>query len=196
MADQAAERIYRACHAGTGGGGQVRAMLDPYTPGGSTRFVGFTTTKDTFTTRADRCHVNAVVLDSDWEAEFARVAEAHPRVLAYVKNQGMQFEVPYRDGATPRRYRPDYIVRLDDGHGPDDPLNLVAEVKGYRRGDAQLKATTMRTQWVPGVNALGDLGPLGLRRVHGACSRSRPRSASWSTAAVPHAALPDLPEDR
>lgn len=158
IADQAAERIYHACHAGTGGGGQVRAMLDPYTPAGSTRFVGFSTTKDTFTTRADRCHVNAVVLDSDWEAEFARVAEDHPRVLSYVKNQGMQFEIPYRDGATPRRYRPDYIVRIDDGHGPDDPLNLVAEVKGYRRGDAQLKASTMRTLWVPGVNALGTWG--------------------------------------
>jgi len=158
IADQAAERIYYACHAGTGGGGQVRAMLDPYTPAGSTRFVGFNTTKDTFTTRADRCHVNAVVLDSDWEAEFARVAEDHPRVLSYVKNQGMQFEIPYRDGATPRRYRPNYIVRIDDGHGPDDPLNLVAEVKGYRRGDAQLKASTMRTLWVPGVNALGTWG--------------------------------------
>ncbi len=158
IADQAAERIYHACHAGTGGGGQVRAMLDPYTPAGSTRFVGFNTTKDTFTTRADRCHVNAVVLDSDWEAEFARVAEDHPRVLSYVKNQGMQFEIPYRDGATPRRYRPDYIVHIDDGHGPGDPLNLVAEVKGYRRGDAQLKASTMHTLWIPGVNALGTWG--------------------------------------
>ena len=158
VADDAAERIYGALVAGTAGGGQVRAMLDPYTPGGSTRFVGFNTTKDTYATRADRSPVNAVVLDSDWEAEFARVVEDHPRVLAYVKNQGMQFEVPYRDGAIPRRYRPDYIVRIDDGHGPDDPLQLVAEVKGYRRGDAQLKATVMRTQWVPGVNALGDFG--------------------------------------
>ena len=158
VADDAAERIYGACVAGTAGGGQVRAMLDPYTPAGSSRFVGFNTTKDVFITRADRSHVSAVVLDSDWEAEFARVMEEHPRVLAYVKNQGMQFEVPYRDGGAPRRYRPDYIVRLDDGRGAGDPLHLVAEVKGYRRGDAQLKATAMRTQWVPGVNALGDWG--------------------------------------
>ena len=66
--------------------------------------------------------------------------------------------MPYRDGGVPRRYRPDYIVRLDDGRGAGDPLHLVAEVKGYRRGDAQLKATVMHTQWVPGVNALGDWG--------------------------------------
>jgi type III restriction enzyme len=156
IADQAAERIYLACQQSKAGGGQVRAILDPYTPEGSTRFVNFATTKPTYDTAPDRCHVNAAVLDSDWEAEFARVAEAHARVLAYVKNQGMQFEVPYRDGATPRRYRPDYIVRLDDGQ--DDPLNVVIEIKGYRRGDAQLKAETMRKLWVPGVNALGAYG--------------------------------------
>ncbi len=184
VADDAAERIYGACVAGTAGGRQVRAMLDPYTPGGSTRHVGFNTTKDVRFARADRSHVNAVVLDSDWEAEFARVVEDHPRVLAYVKNQGMQFEVPYRDGATPRRYRPDYIVRLDDGRGPDDPLNLVAEVKGFRRGDAQLKATVMRTQWVPGVNALGDWGRWAFAEFT-RCSRSRPISPSSSTVCSP-----------
>ena len=97
-----------------------------------------------------------MVLDSDWEAEFARVAEAHPRVIAYVKNQGMQFEVPYRNGTQHRRYWPDYIVRIDDG-GPE-PLNLVVEVKGFRGTDAQLKAETMRKLWVPGVNNLGTYG--------------------------------------
>jgi type III restriction enzyme len=37
-------------------------------------------------------------------------------------------------------------------------LNVVVEIKGYRRGDAQLKAETMRKLWVPGVNALGAFG--------------------------------------
>ena len=68
---------------------------------------------------------------------MARVVEAHPRVLAYVKNQGMQFEVPYRDGNEHRCYWPDYIVRVHDG-GPD-PLNLVVEIKGFRKTDAQLQ---------------------------------------------------------
>jgi len=31
-------------------------------------------------TDAHRCHVNWVVLDNDWEAEFCRVAKAHLRV--------------------------------------------------------------------------------------------------------------------
>jgi type III restriction enzyme len=102
------------------------------------------------------CHVNWVVCDSDWEAEFARVAEEHPRVLAYVKNQGLGFEIPYRDGYTPRKYVPDFILRVDDGR--PDPLNLVIEIKGYRGSDAQLKAETMQTLWVPGVNNLGRFG--------------------------------------
>jgi type III restriction enzyme len=77
-------------------------------------------------------------------------------VLAYVKNHGLNFEVPYRDGSTARRYLPDFIVRIDDGG--DEPLNLVLETKGFRGGDAQLKAETMKTLWVPGVNNLGTQG--------------------------------------
>jgi len=56
---------------------------------------------------AERCHVNYVVTDSDWEAELARVLESHKQVRSYVKNQGLQFEVPYRAGSTPRKYLPD-----------------------------------------------------------------------------------------
>ena len=154
--DQIAELIFLACQAQSAGPGGIRAILDPYNPGGSSRYVHFVTSKPLFTTRPDRCHVDHVVCDSEWEAEFARVAEAHPQVLAYVKNQGMQFEVPYRDGTQSRRYWPDYIFRIDDGH--PDPLNLIVEIKGFRGVDAQLKALTMRNSWVPGVNALGTYG--------------------------------------
>ncbi len=51
---------------------------------------------------------------------------------------------------------PRFVVRVDDGG--DEPLNLVLETKGYRGGDAQLKAETMKTLWVPGVNNLGTPG--------------------------------------
>ena len=80
---------------------------------------------------------------------------------AYVKNQGMQFDVLYRHGNQQRRYWPDYIVRIDDGRtidGEPDPLNLIVEIKGFRGTDAQLKAETMRALWVPGVNNLGAFG--------------------------------------
>jgi type III restriction enzyme len=47
---------------------------------------------------------------------------------------------------------------VDDGCGPDDPLHLVVEIKGYRREDAKEKKATMDTYWVPGVNNLRSLG--------------------------------------
>jgi len=156
IADQAAERIYLACQRGIEGEKRIKAILDPYNPNGSTRHVAFNTTKGVYKTAPNKCHVNYVVCDSDWEAELARVLESHPKVISYVKNQGLQFDVPYRSGSTPRKYVPDFIVQMNDGR--EDPLNLVLEVKGYRKGDAQLKAETMRTLWVPGVNNLGTQG--------------------------------------
>lgn len=99
-----------------------------------------------------------MVTDSDWEAEFCRVAEGHPRVRAYVKNHSLGFEVPYQMGSESRRYRPDFIVRVDDGHGEDDLLSLVVEIKGFRGEDAKVKKETMDTYWVPGVNNRGDWG--------------------------------------
>jgi type III restriction enzyme len=156
MAEKAAERIYLACQRHEEGRKRVKAILDAYNPKGSSRHVSFSTSKAIYRTAPKKCHVNHVVLDSDWEAELARVLESHPQVRAYVKNQGMQFEVPYRDGAVPRKYIPDFVVQVGDGR--DDPLNLILETKGYRGGDAQLKAETMRTLWVPGVNNLADFG--------------------------------------
>mgnify|MGYP000075103297 CR=1 FL=1 len=93
-----------------------------------------------------------------WEAEFCRVAESHPKVRAYVKNHNLGLEVPYRYGSEMRKYRPDFIVLVDDGHSPDDPLHLVVEIKGYRAEDAKEKKSTMDTYWVPGVNHLGSYG--------------------------------------
>jgi type III restriction enzyme len=159
LADEAAERIYLACQRVTGNERRVKAILDPYNPRGSSRFVNFTTSKPVRMSDPRKSQVNAVVCDSTWEAELARVIERNPHVLAYVKNQGLNFEVPYRDGATPRRYVPDFIVRIDDDG--EEPLNLVLETKGYRGGDAQLKAETMKTLWVPGVNNLGTQGRWG-----------------------------------
>ncbi|MEM7679181.1 MAG: restriction endonuclease, partial [Myxococcota bacterium] len=158
IANQASERIYNAILNSISDEKHVKAVLDPYNPKGSTAHVGFSTTKDLWTTAADKCHINYVALDSDWEAEFARVAEQHARVIAFVKNQGLGLDVPYKDGSNARTYIPDFIVAIDDGHGAEDPLYLVVEVKGYRAENVKLKSETVRTQWVPGVNALGGFG--------------------------------------
>jgi type III restriction enzyme len=157
LADMACNRIHAAITRRFVGEQPIRAVLDPYNPTGSSMHVNFFTSKPSrWQTDSRKCHVNWVVLDSDWEAELCRAVESHPRARAYVKNQGLGLEVPYRYGSIPRKYIPDFIIQVDDGHA--DPLNLVVEIKGYRGEDAKEKKATMETYWVPGVNRLGTYG--------------------------------------
>ena len=159
LSDMACNKITTAITANFIGERPIKALLDAYNPTGSTKHVRFNTSKtDRWQTSSKSCHINWVVLDSDWEGEFCRVAEAHPKVRAYVKNHGLGLEVPYRYGSEMRKYLPDFIVLVDDGHGDDDLLHLVVEIKGYRREDAVEKKSTMDTYWVPGVNHLGTYG--------------------------------------
>jgi len=157
LADMACERITAGITRSMADERPIKAVFDPYNPTGSTLCVNFNTSKTSrWETDARRCHINWVILDSDWEAEFCRVAEAHPRVKAYVKNHNLGLEVPYRYGSETRTYLPDFIVLVDDGY--EDPLHLIVEIKGYRREDAKEKKATMETYWVPGVNNLGRYG--------------------------------------
>jgi type III restriction enzyme len=159
LTDLACEKINHSILHRFLGERPIEALLDPYNPTGSTAHVRFNTSKELrWRTRADRSHVDWVILDSDWEGEFCRVVEGHPQVRAYVKNQGLGFEVPYRFAGEPRRYLPDFLVLVDDGHGPADLLRLVVEIKGFKREDAKQKKATMETFWVPGVNRLGTYG--------------------------------------
>jgi type III restriction enzyme len=158
IADLACEKIIAAIVRSQVGEKRPKVVLDPYAPEGSTASVNFYSSKDAYETDPRRSHLNYAVLDSGWEGEFCRVVESHPLVRAYVKNQGMGFEVPYRFGSEMKRYIPDFIVRIEDGHGENDLLNLVAEVKGYRREDAKEKKSTMETYWVPGVNTMAEYG--------------------------------------
>ena len=73
-----------------------------------------------------------------------------------MKNHNIGPEVPYRYGSENRIYIPDFIVLVNDGQ--KDPLNLIVEIKGYRREDAREKKSTMETYWVPGVNHYGTYG--------------------------------------
>lgn len=163
IADIACERITAGIVSSLADECPIKAVLDPYNPTGSTIHVNFNTSKtDRWETDSRRCHLNWVILDSDWEAEFCRVAEQHPRALAYVKNHSLGLEVPYKFGSESRNYRPDFIVLVDDGQtkpdGTPDPLHLVVEIKGYRLEDAKEKKNAMDVYWVPGVNNLGTYG--------------------------------------
>jgi type III restriction enzyme len=159
LADMACNKIIAGINRKFIGDRPIKAVLDPYNPTGSTMHVNFNTSKTLrWETATSRCHVNWAILDSEWEGEFCRVVEAHPRVRSYVKNQNLGLEVPYRYGSEMRKYIPDFVVRVDDGNGDDDLLNLIVEIKGYRREDAKEKKSTMDTYWVPGVNHLGTHG--------------------------------------
>jgi len=157
LADMACERITAGITRSMVGEYGIKAVLDPYNPEGSTKHVNFNTSKKSrWKTDSRKSHINWVILDSDWEAELCRVVEAHPKVLSYVKNHSLGFEVPYKYGSTSRKYIPDFIVCLDSGEA--NPLNLIVEIKGYRREDAKEKKATMENYWVPGVNNLQRFG--------------------------------------
>ncbi len=166
FAHDAADRIYKAIVASTDGHKTLKPILRPYDPVGSTRYVDFDTTRAVYVTRPDRCHVSHVVLDSNWEAKLAETLEEMAEVVCYVKNQGVGFTIPYTLNGEERSYIPDYIVRVDDGHGEDDPstslraglLNLILEVTGEKKKDKAAKVATTRTLWVPAVNSHGGYG--------------------------------------
>ena len=158
LADMACEKIHAAIVRSRKEDRPVLAALDPYRPTGTTADVHFLTSKACYRTDPRRCHVDHAVLDSQWEAEFCRVAEAHDQVLAYVKNDRLGLEIPYLFGSTAHRYLPDFIVLVDDGHGRDCPLRLLVEIKGLRGEDAKAKREATETYWVPGVNNLRSHG--------------------------------------
>jgi type III restriction enzyme len=164
LAIRAVEKIYRALAPSLtgppdGSNGSLLPILNAYNPEGTTRHVDFNTSKATlFSTRADKCHLNYVVYDQDWEAGLAERLESMGEVIAYAKNHNLGFEIPFEFGGETLRYRPDYIVRIDDGMGQ---LNLIVEVKGQRDEKDAAKAETARNVWVPAINNAGRFGRWG-----------------------------------
>ncbi|HSW43583.1 MAG TPA: DEAD/DEAH box helicase family protein [Patescibacteria group bacterium] len=150
----AADRIHRAIVRGTEGEQRIMPILRPYDPIGSTRFVDFTTTKKVFET--ERSHLNYLVLDSGWEAKLGQVLDEMAEVVAYAKNQGLNFKVPYTFEGEAAAYVPDLIVRIEDGAA--EPLNLIIEVTGEHRREKAAKVATALTYWIPAVNNHGALG--------------------------------------
>ncbi len=98
-----------------------------------------------------KSHVNVCVYDSTWEASEAYVLDRSDLVSAWVKNDHLGFEIYYIHRGVPRRYRPDYLIRLVDG------TMLVLEVKGEVSEEAKAKQQFLE-EWVTAVNASGEFG--------------------------------------
>ena len=159
FAHDAADRIYKAIIASTDGTAALKPILRPYDTIGSTRYVDFDTTRPVFATRDDKCHVSHVVADTDsWEQKMAEALEDMPEVIRYVKNHNLSFTIPYTLNGEEKNYIPDFIACIDDGHGPDDLLNLLIEVTGEKKKDKAAKVATARTLWVPAINNHGGFG--------------------------------------
>jgi type III restriction enzyme len=152
-ANQATQQIYTAIVGADDGTATLKPILRPYDTIGSTRYVDFDTTRPTFQTRADKCHISHVAADTDsWEQKMAQTLEGMDEVVRYVKNQSLGFTIPYTLNGEERAYIPDFIACLDDGHGSDDLLNLIIEVTGEKKRDKATKVATARNLWVPAIN--------------------------------------------
>ena len=162
----AADRIYQAIVAADAGAKRLLPICKPYDSLGSTRYVDFDTTRPVWRTRPDKCHVSHVVCDTDsWEQKLAQTLEDMAEVSCYVKNHNIGFLIPYTVKGDQRNYVPDFIVRLDDGRGADDLLNLIVEVTGQRDADKAAKVAAARNLWVPAVNNAGMWGRWGFIEV-------------------------------
>ncbi|MBM4047294.1 MAG: restriction endonuclease subunit R, partial [Planctomycetes bacterium] len=158
-AHDAADRIHNAIMAATEGTPALKPILRPYDTLGSTRYVDFDTARPVYATRADKCHISHVVADTHiWEQKLAQTLEDIDEVVRYVKNHNLGFTIPYTLNGEEHYYIPDYIACIDDGHGPDDLLNLIIEVTGERKKDKAAKVATARNLWVPAVNHHGGFG--------------------------------------
>jgi type III restriction enzyme len=123
-------------------------VLNQYDPIGDTT-VNFQTAKPAEPTT--KSHISHVVYDSQLELQMARALEQDDRVIAYAKNERVFFEIAYRWQGTTGRYRPDFLIKLDND------LMLVIEGKGRKteRDDAKLTAAK---RWIQAVNQWGKLG--------------------------------------
>ncbi|MCY3018514.1 MAG: hypothetical protein NTW87_05725 [Planctomycetota bacterium] len=162
-AHSAAERIYQSIVHADPGPKRLLPIPKAYDTVGSTRGVDFDTVKPTMPTRADKCHISHVVADTEsWEQKIALTLEDDDmkEVICYFKNDiHVGFTIPYTLSGDRRNYVLDFIVRLDDGHGRDNPLNLILEVTGDKdAAKKQAKVSTARALWVPAVNNAGVWG--------------------------------------
>lgn len=157
LAHDAADKIYRAIAASEPGMKVLKPIPRPYDTLGSTRYVDFDTTKSTYKTRPDKCHLNYVVADTEsWEQKLAQTLEGMDEVICYAKNQGLNFTIPYAINGEERNYYPDFLVHVKNGG--EEPLNLILEVSGEAKKEKAAKAATARTLWVPAVNNYGAFG--------------------------------------
>jgi type III restriction enzyme len=158
-AHNAADRIYHAIARAGEERRTLKPILAPYEWQQTTNHVDFDTTRPVYETRG-KSHVSHIVCDTNsWEQKVAQSLEELDEVVSYVRNDRQPgFTIPYSVDGDQRQYFPDFVARVNDGHGPDDLLNVVIEVTGEKKKDKEHKVSTAQNLWVPAVNNHGGLG--------------------------------------
>lgn len=134
----------------TKGEAPLLPRLNRYKPIASTALVHFKTVKPVQATQ--KSHINSVACDTGtWEQAAMFQLEASPRVLCYVRNERLEFNIPYELYGLPHVYEPDFLVRLTN------KMTLILEIKGHSRSDTDAKHQAAR-RWVMAVNNWGKLG--------------------------------------
>lgn len=125
-------------------------QLNKYKQIGSTELVNFNTKKPIKETI--KSHVNLVVADTQqWEQSAAFMLEMDKNVVSYVKNDHLEFTIPYEFEGQQPHYEPDFIVKLVNG------VNLILEIKGFEDLIVKAKHQGAR-KWVSAINNWGKLG--------------------------------------
>lgn len=94
---------------------------------------------------------NKVPCDRGLEVRFAEFLESARDVETYVKNERLRFSIRYFEHHRPRRYFPDFVVRLRSRRGP---TYWVVETKGEVFADTHLKRAAAR-RWCDRLSASG-----------------------------------------
>ena len=152
--------IYQGIHQRNVQTGHVRLtpILNFYNPESSTRYVrGYTSMPTIDTTKS---HVNKVAGDEDsWQQIAVRALESCEQVKSYVRNQYLEFYIPYLEGTTERNYMPDFIAVVQKSDG--ECIHLLIEISHFPTFDPQKQETIRRyvnDYWIEAVNTLGKYG--------------------------------------
>ena len=129
---------------------KVELIFDEDAPIGSTRYMRtwYTTKPNVPTVKSQISHA---VGDSTWEGHAANVLETSDKVVSYVKNDHLGFQIHYLWNGSRRRFLPDFLIRLANGK------TLVLEIKGVDDDQNRAKRAALGA-WVQGVNQRGGFG--------------------------------------
>jgi type III restriction enzyme len=149
------ERLTEAIEPDTEAGEPpILPVIERFRPIASTGEVLFRTVRPCVGTT--KSHISHVVLDAPkWEHSVAYQLERMPEVIAYARNDHLDFTIPYEWQGARHEYRPDYLIRWRSDEGSE--LKVILELKGFETEQDRHKEAAAK-RWVSAVNHHGEFG--------------------------------------